>query len=189
MTGRTTGRTIVSGVEGRYATALFDLAKEQGRLDRIEADLATLKALLAESADFRALIANPLFSREAQGKAVAALLAAIESDGLTKNFLGVLAGNGRLAILPRVVDAFSRLLADERGEVMAQVTSARALTKAQMKAVSDMLASYAGREVKIEPQVDESLLGGLVVRLGSRMIDTSLKSKLNHLQLAMKEVG
>jgi F-type H+-transporting ATPase subunit delta len=176
-------------VAGRYATAVFELAREEKRLDKVEADLAAIQAVMDESADFRRLVASPLISREVQGRAVAAVLDRLKVETVTRNFAGVVVKNGRLDVLPKIIAAYTRLLAEERGEVTASVTSPRKLTAAQLKAVSQTLTRHAGRDVKIEPQVDESLLGGLVVRLGSTMIDTSLKSKLEHLQLAMKEVG
>jgi len=185
----TTGKTIVSGVAGRYATAVFELAREEKTLDKVEKDLAAIQALMDESADFRTLVQSPLISREDQEKAMMGILDRMNVQKTTRNFVGVVVRNGRLDTLPRMIAAYNQLLADERGEVTASVTSPRKLTQAQLKSVSDTLAQYAGRDVKIEPHVDESLLGGLVVKLGSKMIDTSLKSKLEHLQLAMKEVG
>lgn len=185
----TTGKTIVSGVAGRYATAVFELAREEKCLDKVEADLAAIQSVMDESEDFRRLVASPLISREAQGKAVAAVLDRLKVETVTRNFAGVVVRNGRLDVLPRIIAAFNQLLADERGEVTASVTAPRKLTAAQLKAVSETLSRHAGRAVKIDAHVDESLLGGLVVKLGSKMIDTSLKSKLEHLQLAMKEVG
>lgn len=185
----TTAKTIVSGVAGRYATAIFDLAKDAKLLDKVEADLASIASLIEVSDDFRTVIQSPLISRTAQSKAVLAILDKTGVEKLTRNFVGIVGGNGRLNVLPKMIDGFNQLLADERGEVTAQVSAARVLSDAQMQSVSKMLAKYAGRDVKIEAQVDETLLGGLVVKLGSKMIDTSLKSKLEHLQLAMKEVG
>jgi F-type H+-transporting ATPase subunit delta len=185
----TTGKTIVSGVAGRYATAVFELAREEKRLDKVEADLAAIQSVMDESEDFRRLVASPLISREEQGKAVAAVLDRLKVQTVTRNFAGVVVKNGRLDVLPKIITAYNQLLAGERGEVTASVTAPRKLTEKQVKLVSDALAKHAGRAVKIDANVDESLLGGLVVRLGSTMIDTSLKSKLEHLQLAMKEVG
>lgn len=185
----TTATTTVSGVPGRYATAIFDLAKDGKLLDKVEADLSAIQSLVEESADFRLLIQSPLVSREEQAKAVLAILDKLGVQPVTHNFVGVVVKNGRLNLLVEMIAAFNHLLADERGEVTAEVTSPAKLTKAQLDAVSKVLTKHAGQSVRIEAFEDESLLGGLVVKLGSKMIDTSLKTKLENLQLAMKEVG
>lgn len=185
----TTTKTIVSGVAGRYATALFELAKQGKTLDAVESDLATIAGLIKDNDDFRAVIVSPLISKDEQQKAVLAILDKLGVQHVTRNFAGVVVANGRLSLLPEIIGAYGRLMAAERGEVTAEVASAQKLTAKQLESVSAMLAKYAGRDVKVQPEVDESLLGGLVVRMGSTMIDNSLKSKLDQLKLAMKEVG
>lgn len=180
--------TVAADMAGRYAVALFDLAKAQDALAALEADFAGLGKLLAQSDVVRALIASPLLQRAERQKAVQALLDAMGGvHQLTRNFLGVAAANGRLYALPRMLDAFGRLLAAERGEVTAEVVSARPLDQAQMAALKSKLTAVAGRDVAINAAVDAGLLGGLTVKIGSRMIDASLKTKLNNLQTAMKE--
>ncbi|HEX4111988.1 MAG TPA: F0F1 ATP synthase subunit delta [Stellaceae bacterium] len=181
--------TGVSGLAERYARALFDLADEGRTLDQVAADLKSLAGMLAESGDLRRLIRSPVLDRAAQGRAVAALAARAELSPLTRKFLGLLARNRRLFALPAMIAAFLSHLAARRGEVTAQVVSAAPLTAAQSAALAEALRQSAGAKLTIDAQVDPSLLGGLVVRLGSRMIDASLKSKLNRLQLAMKGVG
>ena len=185
----TTTKTIVSGVAGRYATAVFDLARDGKLLDKVESDFAAIQSLIDDSADFRSLIVSPLVSREDQSRAALAILDKLGVQSVTRKFIGVVAANGRLNHLPAMIAAYNRLLAAERGEMTADVAAPYALTQAQLDAVSKVLAKYAGRNVNIEASVDESLLGGLVVKMGSKMIDTSLKTKLENLQLAMKEVG
>lgn len=176
------------GLAERYARALFDLADEQKSLDQVAADLKSLATMIGESADLRRLIRSPIIGREEQGKAIAALAAAANLNLLSRNFLGLLARNRRLFVLPQIIDAFLAHLAARRGEVTAQVTSAAPLTPAQQSALQDALRKSAGAKLAIDQRIDPSLLGGIVVRLGSRMIDASLKSKLNRLQLAMKGV-
>ena len=180
--------TGVSGLAERYARALFDLADERKALDPVAADLKSLAAMLAESGDLRRMIRSPILDRAAQGKAIAAIGQSAALSPLMRNFLGLLARNRRLFVLPQIIDAFLAHLAERRGEVTAQVTSATALTPAQMSALQDALRKSAGARLAIDSRVDPSLLGGIVVRLGSRMIDASLKSKLQRLQLAMKGV-
>jgi F-type H+-transporting ATPase subunit delta len=184
--------TVTADMAGRYAVALFDLAKAQNAQNAVEADFAVLAQLLAESDAVRAVVESPLLQRRARAKAVDTLLEALASGGhkvhtLTRNFLGVVAGNGRLYALGRMISAYSRLLAAERGEVTAEVVSARALDQSQMDALKAKLSAIAGRDVAIDARVDAGLLGGLTVQIGSRMIDASLKTKLNNLQTAMKE--
>lgn len=180
--------TSVSGLAERYAAALFDLAEERKVLDAVAADLQTLRAMLRDSADFRRLIRSPVLSREAQGKAIAALAETAQVSALTGNFLGLLAQRRRLLALPEMIDAYLRRLAAKRGEVTAQVLTAQDLTPAQREAVNEQLRKAVGRKVAIDVEVDPGLLGGLVVKVGSRMVDASLRSKLHRLQLAMKGV-
>jgi F-type H+-transporting ATPase subunit delta len=180
--------TGAAGLADRYAAALFDLADEAKALDRIADDLRALRSLLAESDDFRRLVRSPVLSRADQGKAVAALGERAGYDRLTRNFLGLLARNRRLFALPEMIRAFLDRLAQRRGEVTAEVVSAAPLTRQQQDTLDERLRRAVGRKVAIETKVDPSLLGGLVVKVGSRMVDASLKSKLQRLQLAMKGV-
>ncbi len=181
--------SLTSGVAGRYATALFEIAKESNTLDQVEADLAALEAALAESADLREAIASPVFSREDLGAAVTALSSKMGFGTAVTNTLRLMAHNRRLFVLPALISQVRALIADYRGEVTAEVTAAKALTKGQIEALSEKLKASVGKDVKLNVVVDESLIGGLVVKIGSRMIDTSIRSKLAHLRNVMKEVG
>lgn len=177
---------IQASLGGRYATALFELAREAKSLDSVERSLATVKAALAESTDFKALTTSPLIARAAAKKAVAAAAGALKLDATTANFLGVLADNRRLGELPAILRAFRMLLANHRGETTAAVTSAHPLDTAQQDALRQQLKTRLGRDVSIDLSVDPSLLGGLVVRIGSQMIDSSIRTRLNTLSQAMK---
>ncbi|WP_457649209.1 F0F1 ATP synthase subunit delta [Profundibacter sp.] len=181
--------SISSGIAARYATAVFDLAKDGKKLKALEGDVNTLEAALAESDDLKALINSPIYTREVQGKAITAIATKMKLSPIVKNTLGLMAGNRRLFVLPQLVENLRKLIADEKGEVTAEVTSAKALTKAQSDKLAKMLKASVGKDVIINPSVDESLIGGLIVKVGSKMIDTSIKSKLGNLQNAMKEVG
>jgi F-type H+-transporting ATPase subunit delta len=178
----------VTGLAERYGVALFDLADERKELDAVAGDLQAMRAMLRDSADFRRLIRSPVLSRDEQGKAIAALAETAKLSLLARNFLGLLAQNRRLFALPEMIASFLNRLAERRGEVTAAVVAAQDLTPAQRAAVDEQLRKAVGRKVAIDLQVDPSLLGGLVVKVGSRMIDASLKSKLHRLQLAMKGV-
>jgi F-type H+-transporting ATPase subunit delta len=173
----------------RYATALFELADTQGALDQVAGDLTTLKAMIGESADFRRLIDSPVLSRDEQGKAIAALSKAAGFTVITSNFLGLAAKNRRLFTLPGIIAAYLARLAARRGEMAASVASAVALSQAQIDTLTATLKKTFGSNVNVETAVDPSLLGGLVVKVGSRMVDSSLRTKLQHLKLAMKGVG
>jgi F-type H+-transporting ATPase subunit delta len=179
----------VSGVSGRYATALFELAEEAGQIDEVERQLGLLAQALAESADLRSLVSSPLYSREDQGKAMAVLCDAMEVGQPTKNLIGVMAAKRRLFALADVIRDFNALIADKRGVLGAEVRSAKKLTETQRKALAKTLAEATGREIKLDEVVDEALIGGLVVKVGSRMIDTTIRTRLNQLQTAMKEAG
>ncbi|MSP44187.1 MAG: F0F1 ATP synthase subunit delta [Alphaproteobacteria bacterium] len=179
----------VSGIAGRYATAIFELTRDAGQLDAVAADLASLTAMLANSADLTRLVRSPVFSRTEQGKAMAAVLERMKAQDLTRRFIGLVAAKRRLFVLPAMIAIFNALLAQFRGEVTARVTSAHPLDKAQLDAIAAVLKQTAGQDVQLQADVDNSLLGGLIVRTGSRMIDSSLRTKLNNLQIAMKEVG
>lgn len=177
---------IQASLGGRYATALFDLAREAKALDAVEASLATVKVALADSPEFKALTLSPLIARADAKKAIAATANALKLDGTTANFLGVLADNRRLGELPAILRAFRTLLASHRGETTAEVTSAHPLDTGQQDALKQQLKTRLGRDVSIDLNVDSTLLGGLVVRIGSQMIDSSIKTRLNTLATAMK---
>lgn len=177
---------IVTGLAGRYATALFELARDAKAIDTVAASLDKLKAALAESADLAALVASPLVGREAALKSVLGVADSLKLDGTTRNFLGVVAKNRRLGQLPNIIRDFGKLAAHHRGEATAEVTSAHPLTAKQVTALKSKLKDKLGRDVAVDLRVDPAILGGLVVRVGSRMIDGSLKTKLDSLALAMK---
>jgi F-type H+-transporting ATPase subunit delta len=177
---------IQASLAGRYATALFELARDEKQLDKVGPSLAALKRALGDSDDFRALTASPLISREDAGKAVAATAKAMKLDPVTTKFLGVLANNRRLAQLASVIRAFDMLAAAQRGETTAEVTSAHPLTKDQVAALKNNLKTRLGRDVAVDLAVDPAILGGLVVKVGSQMIDGSIRTKLNTLAQAMK---
>lgn len=179
----------ISGVADRYARSLFDLALESNAVVAVEADLGRFEALIEGSDDLRRLIYSPVFSADDQLKAIATIADKAKIGGLVGNFLRVVAQNRRLFVLPGIIRAFRIVAAEHRGEAAAEVTSAHALSAAQEKELKAALKSVAGKDVSITVTVDPSLLGGMVVRIGSRQIDTSLKTKLNSLKLALKEVG
>jgi len=180
---------MISGVAGRYARSLFELAQEAGAVADAERDLARFEELLEGSDDLQRLIKSPVFSADDQLKAIDAVLTRAKIGGLVGNFLRVVARNRRLFAVPQMIRAFREIAADARGEAAAEVTSAHALSAAQEKELKTTLKSVVGKDVAVKVTVDPSLLGGLVVKLGSRQIDTSLKTKLNSLKLALKEVG
>jgi F-type H+-transporting ATPase subunit delta len=175
-----------SGLAGRYAVALFELAEDRGTLDAVATDLRSLQEMVAGSADLARLIRSPVLSRDEQARALAALGARAGFNDLTRRFLGVLAHKRRLFALPEIVTAYDALLAEHRGEVGAEVVSAVPLSAAQLESVRRQLAAAVGQTVKLSTAVDPDLLGGLVVRLGSRMIDASIRTKLRQLELALK---
>lgn len=177
---------IQASLSGRYATALFDLARESKSIDAVEASLATVRAALDQSDDFRALSTSPIVSRSDAAKGIAATSAAMKLDATTTNFLGVLAQNRRLSQLPAIIKSFRALAAQHRGEASAEVVSAHPLTDAQVDALKQGLRARIGRDVSVDLSVDPSLLGGLVVKIGSQMIDSSIKTRLNTLAHAMK---
>ncbi len=177
---------IQASLSGRYAVALFDLARDGNSLDTVAESLAALKAATAESADFKGLINSPVLSREVAAKAVAAVAASMGLDPLTTRFLGVLAQNRRLAQLPAVIRAYETLLSNHKGEARAEVTSAHPLDTTQIAALQKSLRARVGRDVSLDAKVDPSILGGLVVRIGSQMIDSSIRTRLNTLAQAMK---
>jgi F-type H+-transporting ATPase subunit delta len=178
-----------SGVAGRYATALFELALEQRALDQVAVDLDRFNEALDAFDDLLRLVKSPVFSAEEQGRALAAILKELKIEGLTRNFLLLAAKNRRLFATPDMIRAFRAMLARHRGEMSATVTAAAKLTESQVTALRQALKAALGKEVMLDERVDTGLLGGLVVKVGSRMVDTSLRTKLNSLKVAMKEVG
>lgn len=180
--------TIVSGMAGRYATALFELADEAGAIDSVKTDLDRLSALIAESADLARLVKSPVFTADEQLSAISAVLEKAEISGLAANFVRLVAKNRRLFALPGMIADFAALVAAKRGEVTAQVTVASALSDEHLAALKETLAQNTGKDVNLDVTVDPSILGGLIVKLGSRMVDASLKTKLNSIRHAMKEV-
>jgi F-type H+-transporting ATPase subunit delta len=181
--------SISLGIASRYATALFGLAKESGALKALEADIDALRAALAASPDLYTVISSPMISRDDQGRAIGAVAAKMGLNALTANTLALMAQKRRLFVLPQLLSDLADRIAEEKGEVTAEVASATALTAAQTKRLVATLKARVGKTVKLNTTVDESLIGGLVVKLGSVMIDTSVKAKLAALQNAMKEVG
>lgn len=181
--------SISASIAGRYAAAVFELSQEGKALAALEADVAALEAALAESADLRDLIASPLYSRDAQSRAVAALAAKMALSKTTASTLALMADKRRLFVLPQLLAALRARIADAKGEMTATVTAAQALTEAQAKKLAATLSRQSGKTVKLNVAVDESLIGGMIVKLGSKMIDTSVAAKLASLQHAMKEVG
>ena len=178
-----------SGLATRYATALFELAEEASELDAVAADLETVDAMVAESDDLRILIESPVLSRDVQRRAILAVAEKAGLCDLATKFLGVLANKRRLFALPGVSRAYRDMLAAHKGEVTAEVTTATELSEEQLEEVKAAAAKFAGQAVSVETEVDPSLLGGLVVRVGSRMMDASLKTKLLHLEQSMRGIG
>ena len=177
---------IQASLAGRYATALFGLARDEQQIDAVSRSLDSLEAALANSTDFAALVSSPLVGRGDAAKAIAALTPTLGLDPITARFVGVLAQNGRLSELRNVIRMVRALALGHRGETTAEVTSAHPLNDQQVAELKSKLRTRVGREVTINASVDPSLLGGLVVRLGSQMIDASIRTKLNTLATAMK---
>ena len=177
---------IRASLAGRYASALFDLARDQRQIEAVGNSLEALNQALADSKDFSELVASPLVSREEAGKAFAALAPPLGLDPITTNFVGVLARNGRKGALRNVIRAFRRLSAEHRGETAADVITARPLNDDQLAQLRQQLRARADRDVNIDAEVDPTILGGIVVKLGSQMIDSSIRTKLNRLAQAMK---
>ncbi|MFT7254149.1 MAG: F-type H+-transporting ATPase subunit delta [Paracoccaceae bacterium] len=181
--------SISNGIAKRYATAVFELATEGNALGVLETDIDALDAALAESADLRDLINSPIFSRDEMQAAIGGVADAMNLSATTGNTLRLMASNRRLFVVPALIRALRVLISNEKGEVTADVTSAKALTKTQADKLAKALTANIGKDVKLNATVDENLIGGLVVKVGSKMIDTSIRSKLNSLQNTMKEVG
>jgi F-type H+-transporting ATPase subunit delta len=177
---------IQASLSGRYATALFELARDSKALTQVETSLGNVRKALDESPTFRLLVASPVVSRGDATRAVAAVGGELQLDPTTAKFLGVLAQNRRLNQLPQIIRAFRQLAAQHRGETTAEVTSAHPLDDDQVGALKQQLRTRLGRDVNVDLSVDPSLLGGLVVKIGSQMIDSSIKTRLNSLAHAMK---
>lgn len=182
----TSGGGIQASLGGRYASALFGLARDAKTIELVEASLARVRDAIQQSDDFRALTLSPTVSRSAAAKAVLATADQLGLDATTRSFLGVLAENRRLGQLPQIVRGFGELASRHRGEVRAEVTSAHPLADDQVIELKQQLRQRAGREVNVDISVDPQLLGGLVVRMGSQMIDSSIRTRLNALASAMK---
>jgi F-type H+-transporting ATPase subunit delta len=183
------GQDQVSGVAGRYATALFELALEANAVDAVLADLRQFNTLLTENPDLMRLVRSPVFGADAQSKALAAVLDKAEIGGIAGQFLKVVAANRRLFAVRDLIKAYAALVARHKGEVTAQVTVADSLSDKYRSEIESTLNTVTGKTVRVDVKVDPSIIGGLIVKLGSRMVDSSLRSKLNALKLAMKEVG
>jgi F-type H+-transporting ATPase subunit delta len=181
--------SISTGIAARYAIAVFELSKEANGLKGLEADVDAIDLALKDSADFRDLISSPMYSRDDQTKALGALASKMKLSTSVANTLALMAQKRRLFVLPQLITSLRALIAEEKGEVTADVIAAKALTKAQSDKLAKTLTASIGKDVKINLAVDESLIGGLIVKVGSKMIDTSIRSKLSNLQNAMKEVG
>ena len=179
----------VSGVSGRYATALFDLARDERSIDQIKADLDNVDRLISENPDLIRLVRSPVFTADEQLKALNAVLAKAGIGGTTAKFLGVLTANRRLFAVRDVIRAFNALVARFKGEASADVTVAEPLSDKNLDALKTALKSVTGKDVALNVKVDPSIIGGLVVKLGSRMVDSSLRTKLNSIKHAMKEAG
>ncbi|WP_416356370.1 F0F1 ATP synthase subunit delta [Aureimonas phyllosphaerae] len=179
----------VSGVAERYAQSLFELARDDGSIDATESELLQYQQLVDENADFRRLVESPAFTSDDQLRAISAVVAETRPSPLVGNFLKVVAANRRLFALPSIVRGFRAMAAEHRGEVDAEVVSAHPLSDEQRRELRDALGRYTSKTVTMRESVDPAILGGLVVRIGSRQIDTSLRTKLSSLKLALKEVG
>ncbi len=180
---------MISGMAERYAGSLFDLALEDKSVESVEKTLGEVEKMIADSADFRRLVESPVFSADDQFRAVDAIAKKAGIEGLVGNFLRVVAKNRRLFAVPSMIAAYRRIAAAHRGEVAADVTSAHELSAEQMRELKASLKKVAGKDVAVNLTVDPAILGGLVVKIGSRQIDTSLRTKLNSLKIALKEVG
>jgi F-type H+-transporting ATPase subunit delta len=180
---------IVSGIAGRYASALFELAQEEGKVDAISSELTAFAALIDSSDDLKSFIKNPVFTAEQQLGAVGALLDKAGISGLGGNFIKVVASKRRLFAVEGMIKGYRALVAESRGIVAAEVTVAEAMNDKNMKAVKEALASLTGKTVDVIEKIDPSIIGGLVVKMGSKMVDAAVRTKLNSMKLAMKEAG
>jgi F-type H+-transporting ATPase subunit delta len=180
---------VLTQIARPYAAALFDLAKSEGAVDAVESGLVEIQKLAAESADFSRFLRSPVIAADVKAEAIDAILAKANANATVTNFVKVVARNGRLFALPAIIRSFQALAAKDRGEISADVTSAAALSGAQLKSLADTLKAKIGKTVTLTEHVDPSLIGGLVVKVGSQMIDSSLKTQLQAMKIAMKEVG
>jgi F-type H+-transporting ATPase subunit delta len=178
---------IVSGMAGRYATALFELARESNAIDRVQSDLKFFDALIADTPDLMRLVRSPVFAADEQEKALGAVLEKAGISGIAANFLRVVTSNRRLFAVRDMIRGFNKLVATHKGEVTAQVTVAEQLNDARMNDIRAALREVTGKDVQVDVTVDPSIIGGLKVKLGSRMVDASLRTKLNSIKIAMKE--
>ncbi len=181
--------SISTGIAQRYASAVYDLAKDGKKVKGIEADLDALSDALNDSEDFRNLIHSPVYTRDQQGAAISAIAKKMKLSPIMTNTLSLMATKRRLFVLPQLVKRLRAQIAEDKGEVTVEVTSAKALTKTQSDKLAKSLTANTGKAVTLQSTVDESLIGGLIVKVGSKMIDTSIRSKLSSLQSSMKEVG
>lgn len=181
-----TDQTNTASMPGRYASALFELAKEQDATAQVEADLVKFESLLRESEDLHRLVASPVFAAEDQARAVAAILERAGITGLTANFFQVIARNRRLFAVPEMIAVFKALAAESRGEVVAEVTTAQPLSEQQVAQLTETLTTSVGKDVKLDARVDPAILGGLIIKIGSRMIDSSLRTKLTAIKVGLK---
>jgi F-type H+-transporting ATPase subunit delta len=187
---RVTDRTAsISGVAQRYASALFELARDESALESVEADLVAFRGLLNESADLSRLVSSPVFSAEDQERAIGAVADKAGVTGLVGNLVRLIARNRRLFTLPDIIKGFQAMLADHRGEITADVVSARPLSDAQTKALKAAMKASLGKDVTIDSRVEPAILGGLIVKVGSRMIDSSIRTKLNIMKSRLKEAS
>jgi F-type H+-transporting ATPase subunit delta len=175
-----------TGIASRYALALFELADQERKLDEVAEDLRTIDALVSDNDDLQRLLRNPVVSRSESGKVMAAVLDRMEADPLTQKFIGLVAANRRLFVLRMVIKAFLDKLAERRGEITAEVVSANALTAAQAKSLEEALHKAMGGKIALSATVDPGLIGGLVVKVGSRMVDSSIRTQIQKMKLAMK---
>ena len=182
-------KTIVSGVAGRYATALFELALEQKSVDAVKADLDRFGVMVDDNPELARLVRSPVFTADEQAKALTAVLSNAGIGGLAAKFLLLVASNRRLFAIGQILKAFRLLVAQHKGEVTAEVTVAEKLDDRHLGALKGALKNVTGKDVDLDVKVDPSIIGGLIVKLGSRMVDTSLKTKLNAIKHAMKEIG
>lgn len=179
--------SVTASVEGRYASALYDLATEQGQVAEVEGHLTAFQNLLSGSNDLQRMIKSPVFSAEEQAGAMSAILEKVGISGVTANFFALVAKNRRLFAIPGIIKAFKQLAASGRGEVTAQVTSAAPLTDEQVAALRTSLRAKVGKDVVLDQAVDPEILGGLIVKVGSRMVDNSLRTKLNAMKVGLKK--
>jgi F-type H+-transporting ATPase subunit delta len=182
-------KPIVSGVAGRYATALFELALEQRSVDAVKADLDRFAAMVEDNAELARLVRSPVFTADEQARALTAVLSNAGIGGLAAKFLLLVASNRRLFAVRQILRDFRLLVAQHKGEVTAEVTVAEKLDDKHLDGLKSALKNVTGKDVDLDVKIDPSIIGGLIVKLGSRMVDTSLKTKLNAIKHAMKETG